>query len=271
MPFSATSYDRERRDNKRTYEMERDRLEADHQGEWVAIRSGRVVAIARAAADCLAEANNTAPDAQHGFLFQVGVALPKVTVSEVAVNECTDRRQCGNNLINKIALGKMLKKAGGRLEDDYDNDRTCLTHKGKTKCWKWQGPGESPDFGENGVFGFDQCIEITVDNLRTKEKGTKCALLDSGKRGPFMFIDAPNFLKFGPAAEHPDDDETAKTAGGQIAVRTGFVSIEIPQVDFSIALAMVSTNKNNLKAEVEKQKKAEEKKEEKPPKPKPGE
>jgi hypothetical protein len=270
MPFNATRFDRERRENKQVYERERARLEQDHPGEWVAIRNGRVVSTAGSARDCVEDANSAAPDAQHGYLFQVGVALPKVTVSEVAVNECTDRRQCGNNLINKIALGKMLKKAGGRLEDDYDNDRTCLTHKGKTKCWKWQGPGESEAFGENGVFGFDQCIQITVDNVVTKEKGTKCALLDSGKRGPFMFIDAPNFIKFAPTVEHPDDDEKATTAGGQIAVRTGFVSIEIPQVEFSIELAMVSTNKNELKAEIEKQKEKE-KEEKKPPKPKPGE
>jgi hypothetical protein len=81
-----------------------------------------------------------------------------------------------------------------------------------------------------------------------------------------MCLDAANFLDFAAAAEHLDDDREAKTAGGNVKIRTGFVSFEIPQIGFEVKMVIVDTNKDELKAEVERRKKEEQKKKEEEPK-----
>jgi hypothetical protein len=250
-------------ENTLTYQREKSRLLAHHRGEWVAIAKGEVVAVASSGVECIRRAEAQAPGVHHRFVFEVGTRPPQTRVAKVDVNECKDREECGNNLVNKIALGKLIDKAGGKLEDDFKNDRTCLTLKGKTKCWKWLGEAGKHGLDESGIFGFDQCIEMTLDQIGSKPLKTKkiCALLDTGKRGPFMFMDPASFLAVAATAEDPDDEEQAELAGGvKIPVRHAFVSVEIPQVNFSIQMAYVGTNKTQLKELIDKQKQDEEKK-----------
>ena len=272
MPWSPTRYDLERLENTLAYERERERIERRHRGKWVTIAKGRVVAVAPTAEACVAAANRSARTANHRFLFLVGAPIPggwrlqekKEEAPKVEVNECKDIEQCGSNLLNKHALGKLLKEAGGKIEDDYDNDRTCVTLKGKTKCWKWQKPtDETAEIYEHfGGHALMECIEVTLDNPKTKAKKKKCVLLDTGCTGTFIHMDAANFLALASATEHPDDDQQVHGVGGLVKVRTGFVSFEIPEVDYKKNLVIVATNKDDLKAEVEKQKKAEQEKKE---------
>lgn len=262
MTFSARKYNLERLENVLAYLKMKERIEKRYPRKWVAIARGRLVSIANTATKCVEKANLKAPGITHRFLYQVGAPLPSVNVrEEVAVNVCQNREECRNNIINKIALGKLIRKAGGHLRDDYDNDRTCITLKGKTKCWKWLGKSAGA-LEESGVYNLEQCIEIVIDKLGTKEQKKTCALLDSGKSGPFMLMDAANFLDCASTAENPDDTEKGHTPAGDIPIRYGFVSVKIPQVGFAIKYAYVATNKDKLKEEVERRAEEEKQKQE---------
>src|SRR3982751_3732580 len=158
MAWSAIRYDIERLENMLAYLRLKEELERRHHRKWAAIAGGRLVATAKSGIKCVKEANKAAPHATHRFIFRVG-PRPQVDIREASEAECTGK-ECRTNLINKIALGKRLKAAGGKLEDDYDKDRTCITLKDKTTCWKWQGKGPLEGMEDSGVYRFSECIEI---------------------------------------------------------------------------------------------------------------
>lgn len=263
MAWSAKQYEIERVENVLAYLRLKDRLERRERGKWVAIARGRLAASADTIQRAIADASKQEPRVMHRFVFRVGVRRPNVSIRQITETECKDEKQCGNNLINKTALGKLLQKQGGKLEDDYEKNRTCITLNGKTVCWKWQGKKLDEHWEELGCSVLSQCIEIVVDKPGTNEKKTVCALLDSGCLGSFIVLDPSTYLDTASTTEDVDDTQQATTPGGKVDIRHGYPSFEIPQVGFSMAQVAASASKDAVKDEVDRRKSAEEEKKKK--------